>query len=80
MLKLSNSFHGSFVNLRPRKEAGRTLLSEGQVKRAKRELCGLSGCVCSGDLGTRGPQEAQVEIFYDSNGKITGAEVFYDPV
>jgi hypothetical protein len=31
--------------------------SAGQIKKAKRELCGIAGCACSDDAGTRGRQE-----------------------
>ena len=31
--------------------------SVSQIKRAKKALCGIDGCTCSGDAGTRGRQE-----------------------
>ncbi len=33
-------------------------LSRNQIKRAKRELCGIDDCTCSGEVGTRGKQVA----------------------
>ena len=54
MITLKNNFHGTSVNLRPRN--GR--LSPAQMRRARRELCGLSDCQCG---GIRGSQEYEVE-------------------
>jgi len=54
MITLKNNFHGTSVNLRPRN--GR--LSPAQMRRARRELCGLSDCKCG---SIRGPQEFEVE-------------------
>jgi len=54
MITLKNNFHGTSVNLRPRN--GR--LSPAQMRRARRELCGLSDCQCG---GIRGPQEFEID-------------------
>jgi len=54
MITLTNNFHGTSVNLRPRN--GR--LSPAQMRRARKVLCGLSECKCG---GIRGPQEYDVE-------------------
>lgn len=73
-LTLSNNFHGTSVTLLARSEGKTDLnnygeeipivdLSPGQVQRAKRTLCGISGCMCSGSLGLRGPQEQNVAIY-----------------
>lgn len=35
-----------------------------QVKKAKKALCGISCCQCSGDLGIRGVQTNGVYIFH----------------
>jgi hypothetical protein len=51
-LTLTNDFHNTSVTLRVK--GGH--LSAGQVARARRELCGVDDCTCSGDVGTRGPQ------------------------
>ncbi len=76
-ITLENNFHKSFITLRPHK-GGR--LSAGQVKRAKKTLCGVACCTCSGALGARGPQESQIEVFYlpDRWGmpRVAGAYIF----
>ena len=51
---IRNDFHNTEVRIRS------TLgdeLSTSQIARAKRALCGIDGCRCSGDAGERGPQE-----------------------
>ncbi len=53
-IELINDFHNSAVRLRVRGIPCE--LSAGQVRRAKRTLCGVGGCLCSGILGTRGIQ------------------------
>lgn len=77
-ITLKNSFHHTEVKLRVkmihafslstsdegRETAGGFALSSYQVKRAKRALCGVNGCLCSNDLGLHGPQD-----FFD-NGVI----------
>lgn len=50
---LTNSFHGTAVRLILLD--GQTL-SPGQVRRARRVLCGVAGCGCCGVVGERGPQ------------------------
>jgi hypothetical protein len=67
-ITLTNNFHNTSVNLIPYKG----FLSAGQVKRAKRVLCGISGCCCGDDLGQRGPQEVHVEVHQDSTGELVG--------
>ena len=65
MITLYNDFHGSEVTLRanPGDE-----LSLAQVRRARRELCGISGCLCGGNLGERGRQDVEiVPIGYHNN-------------
>ena len=59
---LRNNFHNTSVTIRCpvflhiHNEA-KIYPSVSQIRRAKRELCGIDGCTCSGDAGTRGPQE-----------------------
>ncbi len=60
-IRLSNDFHGSEVVARAKVicESGQLIiceLSARQVKHVQQKLCGVSGCSCSGDLGTRGRQ------------------------
>jgi hypothetical protein len=61
-ITLTNDFHGTSVNLRCEVlshiyHTSTAYLSVGQIKKAKKELCGTSGCTCSNDAGIRGPQE-----------------------
>ena len=59
---LTNDFHGTSVNLRCEvlshiHNVSTIYPSAGQVKKSKAALCGIAGCTCSGEDGTRGPQE-----------------------
>lgn len=53
MITLRNNFHGTAVRLRA--SIGDTL-TLAQLRRARRELCGIPTCVCGGGAGERGPQ------------------------
>jgi len=53
MITLTNNFHGTSANIRA---AIGDELTASQIKRAKRELCGIHGCTCSGPAGARGKQ------------------------
>lgn len=58
---LRNDFHNSEVTLRTNvlshiHNVATAYLSAGQVKKAKRKLCGVQGCTCSGEAGICGPQ------------------------
>ena len=54
LITLKNSFHGSEVNLRPLVlPDGQLELTAGQVRRARRVLCGIATCTCGGTLGDR---------------------------
>ena len=55
---IRNDFHGSEVTLSLPQQGG--VLSAGQVRKARRALCGMAGCTCGGLIGERGPQSAQV--------------------
>ena len=59
MITLSNNFHGTTVRIRAC--IGDTL-TPSQVKRCRRVLCGIKGCMCGGPLSERGQQ-------YDATGK-----------
>ena len=52
-MKLLNDFHNTEITLRVKGDQ----LSSGQIKRAQKELCGISGCTCSGPTGARGVQD-----------------------
>ena len=61
---LTNDFHNSEVNLRI--EHGQPL-SPNQIRRARRVLCGLTGCLCGGALGERGHQDVDVDQLDENN-------------
>ena len=61
-ITLRNDFHNSSVTLNADVRShihnvATAYLSTGQIRRAKQELCGIDGCTCSGEAGTRGRQE-----------------------
>lgn len=65
-ITLSNSYHGTSVNLNAeylgqQSGHGRWRLTAGQVKRSKSVLCGVSGCTCSDDLGLR-PEDRREQL------------------
>ena len=64
---VQNAYHNTRASVRPGK------LTPRQVERTKRALCGVSGCRCSGPLGTRGPQTCNIIADYDA----FGAETYY---
>ena len=81
MITLFNDFHQTQVNLRPVPLEGDDgtigKLSENQIKRARRILCGISGCICGNDLGMRGPQNYEIAPVIDRcTGQVTGAWVY----
>jgi len=65
---ISNDFH----NTTTRTRLGRK--SEKQMKDLKRRLCGVSGCTCSDDIGSRGkqiqPDGRKLVIDWDSNAMV----------
>lgn len=65
-ITLSNDFHNTEITLHVKDNT----ISAGQVKKARRELCGISGCTCGNDLGMRGKQQHHVDICQDRDGKI----------
>ncbi len=54
MITIKNSFHNSQINLNV--QIG-DYLTNSQIKRSKRILCGVHGCTCSGIAGDRGTQD-----------------------
>lgn len=58
MITLKNDYHGTEVRLRVGSD-GR--LTERQVKRVRKVLCGVDGCTCGDNLGRRGPQDDRVD-------------------
>ena len=58
-ITLTNDFHNTSVSLRPKAaRSGALYISAGQVRKARRTLCGISGCECGDAAGCR---PAQVE-------------------
>ena len=55
-------------------------LTANQVNRAKRTLCGIAGCTCSGDAGTRGQQDGfEIEPMIDGiTGQVEGAWIHFN--
>lgn len=59
---LTNDFHNTSVRIRCEvlshiHNEAMIYPTAGQIAKAKKALCGISGCTCSGDDGTRGRQE-----------------------
>jgi len=50
---LTNDFHNTRVQVNL---AGRYFLTQYQVRRSWKRLCGIQGCTCGDIAGTRGPQ------------------------
>lgn len=84
MITLTNSFHNTSVNLRPtissaNKYGPKELhLSARQVKRARRVLCGVDGCLCGDDIGARGEQRYCVDVYPDGDGVVSHDARDYD--
>jgi len=51
-ITLSNDFHNTEVTVLVKDNR----LTNRQIDRARRALCGIAGCTCSGATGTRGRQ------------------------
>ena len=51
-ITIRNDFHNTEITMHPRNGC----LSARQMARAKRALCGIDRCQCSGDAGERGRQ------------------------
>jgi hypothetical protein len=65
-ITLTNDFHNTEVNLQVGDD---DRISLSQAKRARRELCGIKGCLCGDDLGMRGHQPGNCEISPYHNGR-----------
>jgi hypothetical protein len=72
-IELTNDFHNTEVILNAKVlNHGthlETTLSKYQMRKARRELCGIEGCTCGFAAGTRG--------FQSVNGKKLVVNVFY---
>jgi len=58
-ITLKNNFHNSEIILNAKEKFEGLFISEGQMKKAKKTLCGIRGCECSNDFGVRGKQDYQ---------------------
>lgn len=65
MYTLSNDFHDTRVTVRPANDG---TMTSRQVRRARRELCGMSDCCCGGYLHERGYQPRGLEIVPRDDG------------
>lgn len=69
-ITLKNDFHNTEINLVVKDGK----LSPAQVKRSRKALCGIAGCTCGDELGTRGqqdlPEGMEVIPRQDRNGEI----------
>lgn len=92
-LVLKNDFHNSTVTFRVQldevKEGNIIYLSENQVKKAQRLLCGINFCTCSGELGMRSEwyeldgenvKLSQDPIYNNRTGKIEGCILHIDRI
>lgn len=57
MITLQNDFHNTNTTLRC--DLGSSL-SKSQIRRARKNLCGISECTCGGNLGERGNQGVEI--------------------
>ena len=76
-ITLRNDHHMTSVTLIPNDDS----LSAGQIRKAKKVLCGISDCQCSGTDGTRGPQDGNLDIipFHDSmTGALQGGLILWE--
>ena len=73
MVKLSNDFHKTVVRLNTTEGKA---LSQSQIRRARKELCGISDCCCGGDLGERGTQDYEVVSNPRLGGGVGGIALF----
>lgn len=68
-VKLTNDFHNTSVTLHLKGSAEDMrcgmYLSDHQIKRARKTLCGVKGCTCGGKVGERGKQNIDVAYEYD---------------
>ena len=52
---IRNDFHNTECTIRIK--WGESFLTDSQVRRVRRTLCGIDDCLCGGVLSERGPQE-----------------------
>ena len=59
-ITIRNEYHNSKYPLRVACLPAR--LSDSQVARCRRALCGIAGCTCGGNLGERGRQDVEIAL------------------
>jgi hypothetical protein len=73
VITLTNDFHNTSATVRPApiadgRYAGLHKISRRTTQRLQAELCGVAGCMCSGNFGERGgPLLHVVNEDYDRN-------------
>lgn len=67
MITIRNNFHGSKVTIRANIS---DTLTPNQVRRARRELCGIDDCACGGALGERGEQDSRMFFTELQDGRV----------
>lgn len=73
---LTNDFHNTSARVRvsTKTSPGHGVIADltvDQTKRVNRKLCGMSGCTCSGRLGTRGKQQGIGSYEPNQDGSVT---------
>lgn len=75
----TNDFHNTECTVRAKlNERGEWTLSEGQVKKVYRTLCGIPGCTCGDEMGRRGDENTVIYHYDNYRGVIDGAVVYGD--
>jgi len=62
LFTLRNDFHNTEVRVRAIAVDGWITLTPSQAERARKALCGIKECTCSGSAGTRGPQDIRILV------------------
>ncbi len=67
-ITLTNDFHNTEATVIVNDSM---MLSNSQIKRAQKKLCGMSGCECSNAAGTRGrqylPDGSRFDLSFDAD-------------
>lgn len=78
-MKLTNNFHESEIELK----VGSNYISDRQIKRARKVLCGVSGCTCGGEMGERPRNIAYLDnhkFEYQLSRLIKGYRITFYPI
>ena len=71
---IRNDFHGTKASVRVGADGK---LSKGQVRRVRKALCGIDGCMCGGNLSQRGRQNVSIEIIGDGDLVLSELDLSY---